>query len=86
MIDPSIGVKTDVIQWFNNGVWKEMPHRYFFTNNLNEHFKHNNKHMPIVQRKVWTLLYRSYLLKHQAITLNHISFRVQPTTIIEASK
>ena len=82
MLDPVLGVQTANIQWFSNGVWKEMPHRHFFVNNLRQHFSNNNKRMADATKKMWSNLYKSYLLKDQNIQINHIKFRVVKETVI----
>ncbi len=76
MIDPVVGVPTTQIQWFSNGVWKEMPHRYFFANNIRCHFKNSNKHMTADNKRSWAEVYKRMLLNCETIVVNHIKFRV----------
>lgn len=74
MLDPAILIDTKRIQWQNNSVWKEMPHRHFFCNNLNQHFSHNKKKGP--EKRTWTELYKRMLLDGKIVVLNRITFRV----------
>lgn len=78
MKDLTLGVNTDSIQWFSNSMWKAMPHRHFFTNNLREHFNKSGRHMPSAQRLMWTAVYTKALVdKKDTLKINSITFRVR---------
>jgi hypothetical protein len=77
MIDPATGIDTLRIRWLHNRVWHPLPHRYFLTNNINQEFRKQGKDVRNTEQKKIS----EQLQSGKEITINHILFKVESTTV-----
>ena len=80
MTSTFIQVDPHNIRWFNNQVWKWMPHLKFFDNCLVEHlrktgaYKHHKSHEEIEVNKA---LYKKLLLDGKEVHINNCLFKME---------
>ena len=77
MKDPATGVDTNQVVWWHNWAWQPMPHRYFLTNNINQHFRKDGK----ATRNKQQVKIGDKLSAGQEIVINHLLFKLKTTTV-----